>query len=663
MISAPLLARLLVLAILSLPLAGQAPAVLVSPDGKLELAFQVLAPAATAGPGGQLAYEVSYEGKPVLARSHLGLLLEGAPLLGGAVRIVGVEKSSHDETYRLVHGKSNPVRDYYNALRLELEETRPAARRLVVEARAYDDGVAFRYLVPDQPAVKAFRLAAEKTEFRLPKDCFAYPLFLRNFHTSYEDRYSILPAGSIHPDRLIALPLLIELAGAGWLAITEAHLDNYAGMYLRRDVEGTRTGFSSALSPSLEAPGLAVVAATPHRSPWRVLMFAPEVGRLLESNLIVNLNPPPAIRDTSWIKPGKAAWDWWFGRVQTEQGFETGMDTRTFRYLVDFAARSGFEYVLVDAGWSDRTDITRYRDTVDIPEIIRYARAKGVGIWLWVHWTGVDAHMNEAFPLYEKWGAAGVKIDFMDRDDQWMVNWYRRVVEKAAAHHLMVDFHGAFKPDGLRRTWPNLLTREGALGLEYTKWSFAVEPEHNVTLPFTRLLAGPFDYTPGGFDNVTKAEFIARRDDPMVLGTRAHHLALFVVLESPFMVVADHPSAYEGQPAFEFIKKVPVSWDETRVLNAQVADFITVARRRGRDWFVGTITDWSARELSIPLSFLPSGSFTAEIYADAPDAHRHPKNVSISHRPVTRGDVLSVRLAPGGGQAIHIFPTAQEAKP
>jgi alpha-glucosidase len=649
-------------ALLSLPLAGQGTAPLASPDGKLAIRFEIVSSGTPAAAGGQLTYEVSFEGKPVIARSNLGLLLEGAPVLGSAVRLVAAEMSSHDETYRLVHGKSNPVRDHYNALRLELEETRPAARRLAVEARAYEDGIAFRYLVPDQPAVKAFRLAAEKTEFRIPKDSFAYPLFLRNFHTSYEDRYSILPIGSIHPDRLIALPLLIELAGTGWLAITEAYLDNYAGMYLRRDVEGTRTGFSSVLSPSLEEPGLAVAARTPHRSPWRVVLFAPEVGRLLESNLIVNLNPPPSLQDTSWIKPGKAAWDWWFGRVKTEQGFETGMDTRTFLYLVDFAARSGFEYVLVDAGWSDRIDITRHRDAVDIPAIIRYARSKGIGIWLWVHWTGVDAHMNEAFALYEKWGAAGVKIDFMDRDDQWMVNWYRRVVEKAAAHRLMVDFHGAFKPDGLRRTWPNLLTREGALGLEYAKWSFAVEPEHNVTLPFTRLLAGPFDYTPGGFDNVTKAEFTARRDDPMVLGTRAHHLALFVVLESPFMVVADHPSAYEGQPAFEFIKKVPVSWDETRVINAQAADFITVARRRGRDWFVGSLTDWSARELPIPLSFLPPGAFTAEIYADAPDADRFPKNVTISRRAVTRADVLTARLAPGGGHAIHIFPTAQEAR-
>jgi alpha-glucosidase len=642
--------------------AHAAPATLTSPDGRLEIAFHTLAKGEPSPAGGQLAYEASFQGKPVIARSSLGLLLEGSPLLGAEVRILCADTTAHDETYRLVHGKSNPVRNHYNALLLELEETRPAARRLTLEVRAYDDGLAFRYLVPDQAAVKAFRLAAEKTEFRIPRDSLAYPLFLRNFHTSYEDRYSILPAGSIPPDRLIALPLLIELPGTGWLAITEAHLANYAGMYLRRDVQGTRTGFQSVLSPHLDEPGFAVIARTPHQSPWRVLMIGAEVGRLIESNLVVNLNPPSELADPSWIKPGKAAWDWWFGRVKTEQGWETGMDTRTFLYLADFAARSGLEYLLVDAGWSERDDITRHRPAVDIPEIIRYAKSKGVGAWLWVHWTGVDAHMNEAFPLYEKWGAAGVKIDFMDRDDQWMINWYRRVVEKAAAHRLMVDFHGAFKPDGLRRTWPNLLTREGAIGLEYTKWSASADPEHNVTLPFTRLLAGPFDYTPGGFDNVTKADFIARRDDPMVLGTRAHHLAMFVVLESPFMVVADHPSAYEGQPAFEFIKKVPVDWDETRVIDAQVADFITIARRRGRDWFAGSLTDWSPRELEITLSFLPAGRFTAEIYADAPDADRNPKNVIISRRSVTRDDVLKARLAPGGGHAIHIFPAGQEAK-
>jgi len=633
------------------------PVELSSPDQKLEISFETVAGRRPSPSGGQLVYSVTYAGKPVIAPSRLGLALQGQPALGDHVRIVSSARDARDGTYDVIHGKSNPVRDHYNAVRIELSETGPRARRLAVEARAYDDGVAFRYVVPDQGEVKEFRLTDELTEFRIAKDSPAYPLFLNGYHTSYEDSYVRRPVSRIASDRLIALPLLVELPGTAWVAITEAHLDGYAGMYLKRDAKGTRTGFTASLSPSLEAPGLKVLGRTPHASPWRVIMVAPEVGRLIESNIVINLNPPLALADTSWIKPGKSAWNWWFGKVRTPAGFEAGMDTRTFRYLIDFAAKSGFDYVLVDDGWSDRVNILQPKPGVDIAEILRYAKSKGIGIWLWLYWSGVDKYMEQAFPLYEKWGVKGVKVDFMDRDDQWMVDFYHRVVKLAAEHHLMVDFHGAYKPTGMRRTYPNLMTREGVMGLEYTKWSAAIDPEHTLILPFTRMLAGPMDFTPGGFGNVTQAAFIARRDDPVVMGTRAHHLATLVVYESPYLVVCDHPSAYEGEPAFEFVKRVPATWDETRVVNARVGDYITIARRRGREWFIGSMTDWEARELSVPLSFLGEGSYTAQIYSDAPDASTNPKHVTISKQQVDRQAVLKVKLAPGGGNAIRIYPS------
>ena len=627
---------------------------LKSPDGRLEISFHTVANGRVSASGGQLVYEVSYQDKTVISRSKLGLELQGQAVLGENVRIVSLRQDSIEEVYKVVHGKSNPVRNHYNSLQIELVESGSGPRTLFVEARAYDDGVAFRYVVPEQANAGDFRLTEEKTEFRIPKDCPAYPMFLRGFDNNYEDEHVMLPVSGITSDRLIGLPLLVEVPGVAWVAITEAHLEDYAGMYLRRNVEGARTGLQAVLAPRPDESGLKVMARTPHASPWRVIMTAPEVGRLIESNIVINLNPPLALKDTSWIKPGKSAWDWWYGRVKIEKGFLSQMDTRTMKYLTDFAANAGLEYLLIDAGWSDRLDIRKPSAAMDMPEIFRYAKEKGVGIWLWLHWTGVDKHMDEAFPIYEKWGAVGVKIDFMDRDDQWMVNWYRRVVKKAAEHHLMVDFHGAYKPAGMRRTYPNLMTREGVQGQECSKWSFAIEPEHNLILPFTRMLAGPMDFTPGGFDNVTKAEFVARRDDPMVMGTRAHNVAMFVVYESPYMVVCDHPSAYEGQPAFEYIKKVPASWDETRVINARVGDYITVARRRGKEWYVGSMTDWSPRELDIPLSFLGEGEFTAEIYADAADAERNPKNVVVTKKQVNRGTVLKVKLAAGGGNAIRI---------
>ena len=291
-----------------------------------------------------------------------------------------------------------------------------------------------------------------------------------------------------------------------------------------------------------------------------------------------------------------------------------------------------------------------------MPELLAYAKSKNVKIWLWSHWTDVERQMNEAFPLYEQWGIAGVKIDFMDRDDQWMVEFYHRVAKLAAAHHLMVDFHGAYKPDGISRTYPNVITREGVMGLEYNKWSARITPDHNVMLPFTRMLAGPMDYTPGGFLNVTPSEFVPRNMHPMVMGTRAHQTALFVVFESPFEMVADSPESYAGQKELAFLSAVPSSWDETRVLNAKVGDYITVGRRHGREWYVGSIAGSHGADLDIPLEFLPPGDFIAEIYSDAPDADYNPTHTVVEQRKVNRTMTLKARMVSGGGQAIRIRP-------
>lgn len=638
-----------------------------SPDGLIELTFTTLSDGAPSEKGGQLSYEVSYRGKPLIRPSSLGLDIQNQPVLGADVQILAVTPSRVDETYTVPHGKSNPVRNRCNAVLIELRETDRMNRRLSVEGRAYDDGVAFRYIVPGQPAIKELRLVNENTEFLFSKDATAYPLVLTGFRTSYEDDYQQRPVSGIHTDSLIALPLLAEVPGVAWVAITEANIESYAGMYLMRvPLRRAQWRFESRLAPRVDWPGLTVTGQTPLRSPWRVFMIAAEPGRLIESNLVINLNPPSAIADTSWIKPGKTAWDWWSGSYAKGVSFKPGMNTETMKHYIDFAARAGLEYMLIDAGWSAPGagardtigDITQTIPEINMPEILAHARSKGVKIWLWARWVEIDRQMDQAFPLYEKWGIAGVKIDYMDRDDQWMVDFYRRVVKKAAEHHLMVDFHGAFKPDGLRRTYPNLMTREGVMGLEYTKWSARITPDHNVLLAFTRMLAGPMDYTPGGFDNVTKAEFEPRRRMPMVMGTRAHHLALYVVFESPLQMVSDYPEAYEGQKEMAFISAVPATWDETRVLSARVGDHVSIARRHGREWYVGSVTGWRANELEIPLDFLGSGEFVAEIYSDAPDAGEYPKHTSIEERRVNSSTRLKVKMAPGGGQAVRIRPAS-----
>jgi len=636
-------------------ISGQEPLQVTSPNG--EIVFVLSAQAV-------LRYSVDFHGKRLIDESELGLDLQGQPPLGPDGRPVKVQHGSSDETYTIPVGKTKDVRNHYNSLTADF--SRESGATFSVEVRAYDDGVAFRYLVPEQLSLSQVHITGERTQFRYSKDATLYPLVLNGFQSSYEDDYQMRTVGSLHRDWLIALPLLAEVPGTGWVAITEANIDNYAGMYLRSDQP--LFSLKAQLSPKVDDPTVAVETKTPFKTPWRVLMIGDAPGRLIESNIILNLNPPSKIADTSWIRAGKSAWDWWSGDTATGVSFTPGMNTETLKHYIEFASDSGFPYMLIDAGWAQSTpgakegdyadpaDITHFNPKVDLPQLLRYAKEKNVRIWLWSHWTSVDKYMDQAFPLFEQWGVAGVKIDFMNRDDQWMVDWYRRVVENAAEHHLMIDYHGAFKPDGLRRTYPNLMTREGVMGKEYSKWSSRVTPVHNTTLPFTRMLAGPMDYTPGAFHNSNLENFVARSVMPMALGTRAQELALYVVFESPLEMVSDYPEIYEGQKDFVFIKRVPATWDEVRVLDGLPMRYITLARRSSADWYVGSLTNWEERNTSVPLNFLGAGKYVAEIYADAPDAASNATHTTFSQRPVDRTTVLDIHMVSGGGNAIWIHP-------
>lgn len=664
-VKALMVCRLVLCAIflVSTPLASavQADTVEVaSPDGRIQMTIATLAAGAPSASGGQLAFRVSFSAKPVFAWSRMGLQLEGQPLIGAHARILSSRGTQSDSTWKPVVGKSALVRDHYNGAVVDVEETVPPGRKFQVEARLFNDGVAFRYHLPARSQSRPIRLKDEKTVFHFAKDATTYPLMLAGFNTSYEGNYVKLPLSAWNAHMLVGMPLLAELPGTAWVAITEAQTENYSGMYLARS---SARELESRLSPRADDSSVAVVLSGGLQSPWRVAMIADHPGRFVESGIILNLNQPSAINDTSWIRAGKSAWNWWSGS-HAEGGFRPGMNDDTMRYYIDFAARNGFEYMLIDAGWAVRpqgggnagADITRTIPEIDIPALVEYAARKNVRLWLWAHWTSVDKQMDEAFPLFEKWGIAGVKIDFMDRDDQWMVDWYRKVLIKAAQHRLMIDFHGAYKPDGLRRTFPNLMTREGILGLEYNRWSARDTPGHRVMLFFTRLLAGPADYTPGGFENVTREEFEPRNRRPMVMGTRAQHLALFVLYESPFLCVADWPGAYEGSEALDFIRAVPATWDETRFLSGHPESHAVVARRKGAEWFVGAITNWEPRTVDLPLQFLGKGDFTVEIYRDTPSSDRNPKLLEKEVQKVSSSTVLKFRLAGGGGAALRILP-------
>jgi alpha-glucosidase len=622
-----------------------------SPNGQLE--FRLFGyPQEESSEYPRLAYQVYFRGKMLLDTSYLGLNIRDQPVLGVNLGYVKSTRASVDETYTVPAGKSKSIRDHYNSLSAQYMQNGTLGRLLTMEVRAYDDGVAFRYVIPYSDPLRDLYIENDSTQFRFAEDGETYPLILENYRTNYEDQFNRATLSGIHNDSLIGLPFLVEQPGIGWVAVTEAGIDNFSGMYLHH-LEGR--AMEAALSPRLDDEMLAVSGHAPAVSPWRVLLIASDPGRLIESNLVANLNPPSAIADTSWIKPGKSAWNWWNG---------DGVDTAAMKRYIDFAAASKLEYMLIDEGWAAPNpaplpaDITRPSPALDLPELLRYAKSKNVGIWLWAHWTSVERQMEDAFALYQKWGIAGVKIDFMNRDDQWMVDFYHRAAKTAAAHHLMIDFHGAYKPDGMSRTWPNVITREAVLGAEYLKSTARATPDHDVMLAFTRMLAGPMDYTPGGFNNVTRAEFQPRNSRPMTMGTRAHQLALYVVFDSPLMMVSDSPEAYANQKDFDFIKQVPATWDETRAVNGKVGAYVTMARKSGQAWYLGTITNSDARDLEIPLEFLGTGNWTAEIYSDAPDASVNPQHTTITRKPVSSSDTLRLPLAQGGGAAIRLTPTS-----
>lgn len=654
--------------LLAVPLAAQTPSV-TSPDGRLRLQFAII-PAEHPGSGaGRLVYSLFFDGKPLLQNSGLSLSLAGGPPLGRNVTIVSAVPGSGVDDYREVAGKASHIHDAYNSLAVAVKEPAGRGRAMTVEARAYNGAVAFRYVVPSQHGMFGYRLQEEQTEFDFTQDARIWAIELPNFRSAYESEYVHLHISSLgsqggEPSKmLVGLPLLTQVPGIGWLAITEADLEDNGAMLLTNNRQLALPGqgqfrLKTVLAPRFtdvpSYPALAVTASLPHHTAWRVLQVAAQPYTLIDSNIIDDLNPPSRIADTSWIHPGKVAWDWWNGNTGPDG--KPAKSTAMEEFYVDFAARSGFRYMLIDAGWSEPGDITRPNARIDVPGIARYAAAKGVKIWVWASYAETKRQMERAFPLYEKWGVAGVKIDFIQRGDQPGIAFYYRAAKLAAKYHLMIDFHGTTTPWGISRTWPNVLTYEAVMGMEYSKWSARDDPRHRATLPFTRMLNGPMDYTPGAFDNATEAGFVPRNDRPMVQGTRAQQLALYVIDFDPFQMVSDAPQAYANQPSFQFIRDVPAAWDETLALQGFPSKTVTIARRKGRDWYVGSITDWTPRVITLPLNFLGSGEYTAEIYKDATDAAQHPERVSIETKTVRHTDTIALHLAPGGGAAIRLLP-------
>ncbi|MFL5242834.1 MAG: glycoside hydrolase family 97 protein [Gemmataceae bacterium] len=610
-------------------------------------------------------YRVYFKDHLVLSDSRLGLeLAKGA--LGVSCSFVGVECSSRRATYAIFPGKRKQGLDYYTEAVLSLREEAPPRRLWELVIRAYDDGVAFRYRFPKQDGWPELIIGAERTEFALPKEASVFALPLNSFTTSYEKLYEKKKATAIPKDWLLGLPLLVQCPGAGWLAVTEASLSDYAGLYLATATEG-QTTLVGRLSPLPKEPTIAVRAKMPHVSPWRVVLLGDEPGRLIESDLILNLNDPCVLPDTSWIRPGKTTFPWWNGYHEEKVRFEPGLNTATMKYYIDFCAEAGIPYHSLD-GKGDTAwyggpivpykgaDITQAVAGLDLPEVLKYAKAKQVGIRLWMHWQAAKAHMDRAFPLYKKWGIEGVMIDFMDRDDQEMVNFLRALIEKAAENHLTVTLHGVSKPTGLERTYPNLLTSEGVLNLEYDKWDkVGCPPEHEVTVAFTRMLAGPLDFHQGSFRTVRVEDFKPHYEAPNIAGTAARTLASYVVFQNHLSMVADYPSAYRGHPGLPVLAKIPATWDETKVLSGVVGEYIVIARKRGDEWYIGAMNDRKARKLVAPLTFLSAGPYRAISYGDNREGKKRDPFLR-REEIVTAQDKLEIVIDPAGGQLVHLTP-------
>jgi alpha-glucosidase len=648
-----------------------ADAVLSSPDGRIRITVSVKEKLDPYPAGNRVYQSVAFKGTGILLDSPFGIDFKDHPPIAKNLRVVNEVRSSGDDAWETVVGKSRRIRNRYNELRLSLMETDPPLRKIDLIYRATNDGAAFRYFLPEQEPLRAFKLSSERSEFQFADNHTCWAANFGGFLTHQEAEFEKRKIGSLTVSDPIGLPLLVQISDTCFVAITEAGLSDWAGMYVAS--AGSRpNALVSVLSPRLDEPGVAVVSRTPRFSPWRVLMIGEKPGDLIESNLVLNLSEPSVIGDASWIKPGRCAWDrWWCGSYAPDAGFPIGMDLPSMKYFTDFAAEMGWEYVLVDWYWygspfldnwrpNPDVDITKFVPQMNVPELVRYAAGRNVGVLVWLEWHHADRQMDEAFPLYEKWGVKGVKIDFMARDDQQMVQFYERTLKKAAEHHLTVDFHGAFKPTGLRRTYPNYITQEGVLGNEYNKWSDRVTPGHTVTLAFTRMLAGPMDFTPGGFRNANQSQFKVVGGDapaPYVMGTRCHQLAMAVVYESPLQVFCDSPYNYRHSPAgLDLLKAVPVTWDETKVLAGQVGNVIVLGRRSGGEWYVGAMTDWDARSVEVPLSFLGAGPYRAQIWQDAPDSNEYPDRLEQKTVTVSASDRMTIRMAGGGGQVIRFSP-------
>ena len=620
-----------------------------SPNGRAEVRLRI---------ADKVYYSIYFDGQLGIAESAIGLSVKENPSIGANPKVTGKKERSVDQWVTpVVPEKRRRIKDNFNELQIAF------AGGYGLIWRAYDNGAAYRWTTS---LANQITIAGEQSEINLnAQDTIFYPQE-EGFYSHNERKYIRYKSADLK-NELASLPALISTRTGVKVWLSEADLYDYAGMWLEgASGKGLKAVFP--YYPSKEAQekdrDLRVTERADYIAgtngtrtfPWRVFGLAMRDAELLDNQLVYLLSEATK-EDFSWVKPGKVPWDWWNANNVYGVDFRSGVNTATYKYFIDFAAKYGLEYLILDEGWSKTDDLLTLNPEVDLPELLDYAKKKNVGIVLWVLWLPLDKDLEKVLDEYQKWGVKGSKVDFMQRDDQKIVRFYERTAREAAKRKMLVDFHGAYKPTGMNRKFPNVITSEGVKGLENNKWSKDITPEHALLLPFTRMVAGPMDFTPGAMLNAGERDFQINFTRPQSQGTRCHQLAMYVVYESPLQMLADSPSNYLREPeAMEFLAGVPTVWNESVPIDGKIGEYLVMARQAlNGDWYIGAMTGAAGREVSIDLSFLDTTVYEARIYEDGANADRMAGDFKKSVRAVKKGDKLNIKMAAGGGFAARLI--------
>ncbi|MDR1632652.1 MAG: glycoside hydrolase family 97 protein [Dysgonamonadaceae bacterium] len=648
--------------LLSLPLNAQKRISLQSPDGKLETVVTI---------GEKITYTVSYNGDLMLSNSVLSMTLADGNTYGINPKLSGSSLEKVNRTFAAAVYKRSIVRDHYNELTLRFK----GGYHIIF--RAYDDGVAYRFV---STAKKPFIVESEQAEFNFPSDYKAFinytnkpeGSFESQYMNSFEQPYYHIPLSEWNKKRLGITPIVVEGANGKKICITEADLLNYPGMFLyptdkSNGLKGvfapcpkeTKQGGHNMLQELIQSrePYIAKFDGAT-QFPWRIVIVAEKASDLADSDMVYKL-ATPSQGDYSWVKPGKVAWEWWNAWNLYNVDFKTGVNNETYKYYIDFASKYGIEYVILDEGWAvnKQADLFQIVPEIDLEELVAYAGRKNVGLILWAGYYAFNRDMEKICKHYSEMGIKGFKVDFMDRDDQPMVDFHHRAAQMGAKYRLMIDFHGTYKPTGLQRTYPNVINFEAVNGLEQLKWSSKEldQVTYDVTVPFIRQVAGPMDYTQGAMRNASRSSYHPVFSEPMSQGTRCRQLAEYVIFESPLNMLCDNPSNYMAEEeCTEFIASVPTVWDNTIALNGEIGKYISIARRKGNDWYIGSLTNWDARTLELDLTFLGEGNFKGEVFRDGINAGRVARDYKKEIIDIPANRKLLVSMASGGGYVIKV---------